>query len=319
MLERPFIPVRRHPIYTGDYYIQTNSIDNLFNEISNWIDCRNPGGIIYGRARIGKTRAIHNLSKALKESYGDDLSIFNVIMSEHKPSEKFFYLEMLKDIGHSLAKSTRPASDLKSNLVNHLIAAGKSNAMGLIILFIDEANFMSMDDFNYLIDVYNRLERAGIRMTVLLVGTKEIISTKTALMQMNKQQIVERFMVREYNFKGIVSTQDLQICLASYDFSEYPENSGWSFTQYFFPDAFSEGHKLHELADELLSYYLESLGSRLVEIPMQYVTSTIENCLRKYGSDGQGVYFPTKVEWMQSIKDSGFVIAENLFDGCKAI
>nr|WP_294489186.1 ATP-binding protein [uncultured Anaerosporobacter sp.] len=319
MTERPYIPQRNHPIYTGDYYIQTNSIDNLFKEVTNWIDCRNPGGIIYGRARIGKTRAIHNLSIAIKEEYGDNISIFNVLMSEHKPSEKFFYLEMLNDIGHSLALSYRSTSDLKSNLVNHLIAVGKSNKMGQIILFIDEANFMSMDDFNYLIDIYNRLERSKVRMTVLLVGTKEVISTKTALMQMNKQQIIERFMVREYNFRGIISRQDLQICLASYDYSEYPENSGWSFTRYFFPEAFSEGNKLCKYADLLLDCFSESLGTSSIEIPMQYVTSTIENCLRKYGADGQNVYFPSKVEWMQSIKDTGYVIAENLFVNYKAM
>lgn len=165
-MERPFVPIRKHPIYTGDYYIQTASIDNLLYEVVNWIDSRNPGGIIYGRARIGKTRAIRNLSNELKRLYGEDLPIFNVLMSEHKPSDKYFYLEMLKDIGHYLAKSNRSSSDLKTNLVNHLISVGKFSSVGQIILFIDEANFMSMDDYNYLIDIYNRLERAQVRMTV---------------------------------------------------------------------------------------------------------------------------------------------------------
>lgn len=315
MIQRPFVPPRMHPVYTGDYYIQTTSIDDLLNEITNWIDCRNPGGIIYGRARIGKTRAIHKLSIAIKEMYGEDIAIVNALMSEHKPNEKFFYLELLKDIGHSLAKSYRSVTDLKSNLINHLITLCKSNKLGQLILFINEANFLSMDEYNYLIDIYNRLEREKLRMTVLLVGTKEIISTKTALIQMNKQQIIERFMIREYNFRGIVNKQDLQICLASYDYSEYPENSGWSFTRYFFPESFSDGHKLCEFADQLFEYFSELVGKSLTEIPMQYVTSTIENCLRKYGSEGYNVYLPTKENWMQSIEDSGYVKSENLFSG----
>ena len=318
-IERPYVPTRKHPIYTGDYYIQTKSIESLFCEVTNWINNRNPGGIIYGRARIGKTRAIHNLTIQLKETYGNDLPIFHILMCEHKPSEKYFYLEMLKDIGHTLAKSNRPAADLKTNLVNHLISEGKTSSMGQVIIFIDEANFMSMDDFNYLIDIYNRLERASVRMTVLLVGTKELISLKTALMQMNKQQIVERFMVREFHFRGIQSVKDLQICLASYDYSEYPENSGWSFTKYFYPEAVSNGQKLYSSAEDILSYFIEALGTGIIEIPMQYVTSTIENCFRRFGADGSNVYFPSKNEWMQAIKDSGYVLAENLFDGCKAV
>lgn len=319
MIERPIVQKRQHPIYTGNYYIQTTSIDILFNEIVNWIDNRNPGGIIYGRARIGKTRAIHNLKFLLQQLYGVDIPIFIFNMSEHKASEKFFYLELLKDLGHTLAKSNRSASDLKSNLVNHLISCGKMCSMSRIITFIDEANFMSMDDFNYLVDVYNRLERAQVQMTVLLVGTEEIISTKSAFMQLNKQQIVGRFMVRQYQFKGIKSVQELQICMASYDYSEYPDNSKWSFTKYFFPEAFDEGNRINTMANVLFECFVETINSNVIEIPMQYVTSTIENCYRKFGADGKNVYFPTKIEWEQAIFDSGYAVAENLFNNCKAM
>ncbi len=318
-IERPFVPARRHPVYTGDYNIQTSSIDKLLGEVTNWIDSRNPGGIIYGRARIGKTRAIHILSKQLKKIYGSDLPIFNVLICEHKSSEKYLYLEMLKDIGHTLAKSNRHPTDLKTNLVNHLISEGKSSSLGQVIIFIDEAGFMSIDDFNYLIDIYNRLERAHVQLTAILVGTSELISLKKTLMQLNKQQIVERFMVREYNFRGIQSVKDLQVCLAEYDYTEYPENSGWSFTKYFYPEAVSDGKKLNTLAEDLFLCFTEAIGTRIVEIPMQYATSTVENCFRRFGCDGINVYFPSREEWMQAIKDSGYVMAENLFEGCKAI
>jgi len=318
MKERPTIPIRRHPIYTGNYYIQTISIDELLNEVVNWIDNRNPGGIIYGRARIGKTRAIHNLRLSLQRLYGEDLPIFVFNMSEHKPSEKFFFMELLKDLDHSFTKSNRTASDLKSNLVNHLITCGKSFYNNRVIIFIDEANFMSEDDYNYLIDVYNRLERASIQMTVLLVGTEEIISTKSALIQTNKQQIVGRFMVRQFHFKGIESVQDLQICMASYDYSEYPIESGWSFTKFFFPDAFEEGNRINNMAEDLFECYKESMKSSRIEIPMQYVTSTIENCFRRFGTDGKNLNFPTKHEWYQAILDSGYIVAENLFESCNS-
>lgn len=319
MLERPLIQKRLHPIYTGFYYIQTNSIDELRSEVENWIDNRNPGGIIYGKARIGKTRAIHNLKLALKDTYGDKLPIIVFNMSEHKPSEKFFYLELLKDLNHSLAKSSRSSSDLKTNAVNHLITLGKAYEMSRVILFIDEANFMCEDDYNYLIDFYNRLERASVQLTVLLVGTEEILSTKSTLIQTNKQQIVGRFMIREYRFRGVNNLNDLQICLASYDYSEYPTGSGWSFTRYFFPDAYEEGNRLNQIADTLYECYLALKKGNIKEIPMQYVTSTIENCFRKYGADGLGMYFPTQDEWEKSILASGYLAAETISDMCTAI
>lgn len=73
------------------------------------------------------------------------------------------------------------------------------------------------------------------------------------------------------------------------------------------------------MADDILSYFREALGTSTLEIPMQYVTSTIENCFRRFGGDGSNVYFPSQEEWMHAIKDSGYVIAENLFEGCKVI
>ncbi len=42
---------------------------------------------------------------------------------------------------------------------------------------------------------------------------------------------------------------------------------------------------------------------------MMYVTSTIENCFRRFGSDGENLFFPTKEEWNQSIIDSGYIVA----------
>lgn len=313
---RPIIPFRSHPIYTGYYFIQTNSINKLSNDIIRWIDNRNPGGIIYGRARIGKTRAIHTLINNLYDLYGEDLPILVLNMSAHKVSEKFLYLEMLSDIGHAFANSKRTVTELKNTLLNYLISLGKSSTMNRIIIFIDEANFLLQDDYNYLMDIYNRLERSKVQMTIILVGTEEIIINKQIFLQLNKQQIVGRFMVREHQFKGIQNILDLQVSMASYDYSEYPDNSGWSFTKYFFPEAFEAGKRIASDASVLFECFIKLNKVPKFEIPMMYITSTIENCFRRYGSDGDNLFFPSKEEWHQSIIDSGYMVAESLFESC---
>ncbi len=106
---------KSHPTYTGYYFIQSNSINKLSNEIIRWIDNRNPG------------------------------------VTAHKVSEKFLYIEMLTDIGHAFANSKRTVTELKNTIINYLI---------------------------------------------------------------------------EHQFKGIQNLIDLQVCMASYDYSEYPDNSG---------------------------------------------------------------------------------------------
>lgn len=51
------------------HLIPTNDINQLFHTVSSWIQNRAPGGIIYGRPRLGKTRAINYLVHVLPPEY----------------------------------------------------------------------------------------------------------------------------------------------------------------------------------------------------------------------------------------------------------
>lgn len=51
--------------------------------------------------------------------------------------------------------------------------------------------------------------------------------------------------VRFYQFKGIETLNDLRICLIGYDdYCEFPSNSNWSFTKYFFSESFTREYRL---------------------------------------------------------------------------
>lgn len=321
-IKRPEIKPKTHPVFTGAYSINTNAISTLYEDVSRWIDNRLPGGIIYGRPRIGKTRAIAFLSDMLRETYGKELPTYVLNMTMHKPNENFFYSEILKDIGHDLYDKGK-ATEKKDRIISYFIERAISTNLKLIVLFIDEANYMFEQDFIWLMDIHNRLERFGIRLTTLLVGTKDIIHLKSYFIKSNKQQIVGRFMIHEHRFLGVKNINDLQICLASYDFgAEYPEESGWTYTKYFFPDAYDDGFTLNSQAEVLYECYRtimqENKFTGEFEIPMQYVTLTIDNCLRRYGSDGLSYKWISANEWRAAIIDSGFIEAENynlMFEG----
>lgn len=67
-------------------------------------------------------------------------------------------------------------------------------------------------------NIHNRLELSGIQLTVLLVGTEDILATKSMLIQTHKQQIIGRFMIKVHRFNSVRNIQDLQICLAINDY-----------------------------------------------------------------------------------------------------
>lgn len=115
-------------------------------------------------------------------------------------------------------------------------------------------------------------------------------------------QIIGIFMVHEYKYTGIKEVANLRYCLEGYDEgSEFPERSGWSYTRYFFPEQFDRGLRLADSADELLEVFIElqqEEGLRATtEIPMQYLTLTIDYILRHCGVNGEVVDRITKQNW----------------------
>ncbi|WP_169088556.1 hypothetical protein [Paenibacillus sp. PL91] len=153
-------------------------------------------------------------------------------------------------------------------------------------------------------------------MAVILVGHEELVHQRSAFIQAKKAQIIGRFMVHEYNFKGIVDADDMAVCLSGYDnISEYPENSGWSFTRYFFPDGFDHHRcRLENCAKDLFNIFTNLRKdhglTRATEIPMQYLTLTVENALRHFGANGEDLHWLNNEQWKSSITSSGYIEAE---------
>lgn len=308
---RPILIHGEHPIENGDYYLATNEIIRLYAKVSRWVSNRSPGAIVYGRPRLGKSQAIKYLKFYLQEEFGKDLPIFTTLCTHHKPSENRFYTDLLRDIGHS-AYFQGKAEVKKDRLINFFINQAKNTRQHKIILFIDEAHMLSEQDYNWLMDIYNQLDLHSINMTVILVGQDELIHQKNSFISAKKMQIIGRFMVYEYKFSGIKTVEDLKFCLKGYDISsEYPVESGWSFTRYFFPEAFEDGHKFIDEAELIFNRFkqfrIEANIKDELEIPMLYLTLTIDNCFKKFGANGKGIYWPTQSDWDESIIASGYI------------
>lgn len=313
--QRPIIPKGSHPVETGNYHIPTNEILSLYSEVSKWIINRSPGGIIYGRPRLGKTRAIKFLNAFLKDEFGSNLPVFHMCCNQYRaPNESAFFGDLLKDLGHS-QYLTGKADMKRDRLIKFLLERAEASAQHRIILFIDDSQRLFELNYAWLMDIYNQLDRCNISMTVILVGQEELIHQRSAFIQAGKMQIVGRFMIHEYKFSGVKSIDDLRTCLEGYDLaSEYPENSGWSFTKYYFPEAFTSGKVLSSCAEELFDQFIklrsEAKIMKSIEIPMQYITLTIDHCLRVFGANGSNLEWPNAAQWRAGIINSGYIEAE---------
>ncbi|WP_156936108.1 ATP-binding protein [Anoxybacteroides tepidamans] len=315
--KRPYIPIGCHPIDTGYYLISTNEITRMYKQVVTWIQSRTPGAMIVGNPRLGKTRAVKYLVSSLPfvDIVGEDTPIYTIKCNKFKnPNEGDFFESVLKDVKHHTPSAGKAISK-RRRLYNFLIEKGSASSRNRIIFFLDDAQRLHELHYEWLMDIYNELEDAGIIMTFFLVGQRELFDQRTAFLLSNKKQIVGRFMVHEYQFKGLGNVEDIKTCLENYDNDAiYPLNSDWTFTRYYFPEQYAHGFRLANFAEGLLEVFQDlarEMGVKgKLEIPMFYFTGTVENALRYLGVDGSNVDEITKNQWKYCIQKSGYMDAE---------
>jgi len=76
-------------------------------------------------------------------------------------------------------------------------------------LFCDEAQRYDDNEYEWLRDVHDTLDRQQIKLFTSLVGQQELLAQKTALQIAGKTQIVARLMVEDLAFYGIRNAQDV--------------------------------------------------------------------------------------------------------------
>ncbi len=97
------------------------------------------------------------------------------------------------------------------------------------------------------------------------------------------EQIVARFMIEQLHFRGITDAVAAATCLASYDLSRYPEESGATYTGFFYPQAHGAGLRLEHSAAALWNAFVHDHAAAQLhveaEIPMDYFTRALESVL----------------------------------------
>lgn len=286
---RPQIAQGSHPVEAGGYVISTPSVYEMGTEISEWIELRQSGGMIYGPPRLGKTSAIKYIERKLLYDFGGHLPIVTFDCQSHTYArEGEFFTEFLHAVGHELAQKGK-IPERRERLYQHLRSLAERNTHKRLVIFLDEAQKLQKDHYSWLVDISNYLERAKVVPTFILVGQQELANRRNAMVIAKQFQVVGRFMVNAHQFSGISSAEEVEVCLHAYDEqSEYPEGSGWSYTRFYFPAAYEQGWRLARQAESVWKAFMDAREvGRLPgapQIPMKFMTAAIEYVLRRYAA-----------------------------------
>ena len=294
-----------------NFIIKTKAIHELEDQISSWNSASTCGAIIYGRARIGKTRAMMSTSASIKEKYGEDFPVIAWDITDHAVTEKNFYMTLLMAIGLKNISPRSTALELKARVLNELTMAAYATQFKKIVLMIDEAGKLDEKDFFWLMDLYNNLNHEDICLTVFLFGTKELKDIKKLFKKRGQDQIVGRFMINEFQFYGMKDMKELKLCLMALDnktIESLDDEEKTLLKDYYFPD--SDGKKFSSLAPAYWEAFMQVRNTNNIvakDIPMKYFIDSFILLLQKYGAFSKDkVAFPTYEELLFCVKKSGY-------------
>lgn len=311
-----------HPIATQEYAVYTPPINELIETIGNWINRMESGGYIYGPSRFGKSRGIKwYVHSALEERFNAAIPlVIWVRRHDMHVSEAEFWRDLLLASKFQFVdqlKHTSKRAGVRELFRNRMVSLAKAANSNYIVLLIDEAQEVTLREWQWLMGLQNILDLDGYRLSVFSIGTQQIGYQHDYLAKTGNAHIAARFFVSNSPFHGLRGIDELRFVLEGYDReSEWPAGSGKSYLHYFAPAQFMAGHRLANCTDELwraLSDLLPTEFKRFYEkrslefeIPMKHVALTIEEALWRV-AEGQEWEDVTHYDsWVDIIRETGF-------------
>lgn len=269
-----------HPIVVKGYTVLTPMITATYNIVRERIWTRRTGAFLYARPRMGKTRC----AKVLKRLLSIEFPNVHVVMlsaDQRRSKTDIGLLSDLLDADGLTVKSRTSYREMFSRLLVHIKTEVTARAGNQFLLLIDEMQLLSEADLRLLLVLHNRLEMVDIAMTTLGFAQPEILETRSALILTKAFNLIARFFSEPIQFDGCAGREDLSAILIAYDEEKrYPEDSDWTYTRFFMPEAYEAGFRLKDSVDSIWHVLIEAakpLGTDTV--PMEHLTRTIEYLL----------------------------------------
>lgn len=271
----------RHPIVAKDYTVLTPMIQATYSLVRERVWTRRTGSFLYARPRTGKTRCAMAVKRFLSTEFPDIHVMFLSADERNKRGSDLGFVVDLLAAEELVIKKRITYMEALLKLFTHIEIQLASRAGNQFVLLIDELQLLREADFRLLLVIHNRLEQKNIAMTTLGFGQPEVLHVRTALAASHSFNLIARFLSEPIIFDGCAGRQDLEVILKAYDNEKhYPEDTDWTYTRFFLPEAYKAGFRLEKHA-EMIWTSLKAASDSLPKgaVPMEHLTRTIEHIL----------------------------------------
>jgi hypothetical protein len=280
-----------HPVFSPqELHFETNAMDHLCNELHRWLWNGITGGLVYGHARDGKTKAVLAMIDRLFTRGAVQVPVYYV---STPPRDRRVILTIFRQLcwKHDLrVKDRDPADILAERFVNFIADNAKKTACQNAVLIVDEMQRLHVGQFDAFSEIYDKLQLLKINLMVVFVGNDpacwRIINH---IERPGYAHIRGRFFIQGIAFNGLLNKQDVTRCLDQYDTLRFPDH-GSTYTNFFLPEHVEQGWKLATLSGDVWRIFREyQKHYKLTSWGMQYFISTINTLLTdflpRYGVD----------------------------------
>ncbi|CAJ0822666.1 ATP-binding protein [Ralstonia flaminis] len=292
----------------ADAIVWTPAIERMVRVVAKWVRLDTPGGVVFGKQRIGKSSACAYLGEVLQSAIGYPVATLNWTMPMNDSTrEREFTQERMQQSG-CIAVTHRDVAVLRGRLYDHIEQLADSVCARRVVVIIDEAQVLAQQHYGYLIHCFNELVHRQLRPFFLLVGQPELDTVNRYWNESKRHQIVGRFHVHQHHFRA-VAVSEFDAVLAELD--RPVSADGPSPSALHLPVAYAAGWRLADMAPVLRdALTLAKSQHNLTEdiyMPMQYLRSTVLAFLYR---EAEGRLDPREASptlMLRCLRDAGFL------------
>jgi hypothetical protein len=268
-----------HPLKADRALFITHQMVRVLRLSLDRIAARRSAVLFEGASRVGKSRCAEYIAEQFKCLLPDVFTMLHIARYREVGKRQSVLRELCA------SEHLTPAAP-RVDYLEHLLAYIEGQVTGQpapqCVLVVDQIQHWLQNDFHVLACLYDYLQGHGIRLTVIGFAQSGLIDDRlSGFRALNHDQIVARFFSEIIEFKGCQSVEELTAILQACDEgSEYPAESGISYTAFFAPEAFAAGFRLAPLAEVFWKVFAEHVkGKYINNLPMQHVRESILDLL----------------------------------------
>lgn len=250
--ERCLVRLLEHPLFVKNVILPTEPINEMVGAMRRTIMLREQGCCFTATSGFGKSFGLRMAEAQLRKMFPDVPIFLHIIDNQQVPSIRAFFKHFLLNVGIKDIKGE--TFDLRVRLVSQLEDVGRNSSMRLVVLLVDEAQEMALQDFRFLKDVGNHLERVDVQLVVIMMGQDpDFEKTIERLKRHRRLDLISRFTLRRLRFRGLQTREDFAKLLGLIDQQIYPIGSNCAWPEYFVRNAWQNGFRMVDQLDELLA------------------------------------------------------------------